>query len=63
MPLNTFDPSAFKIAQARALRRRQLWHSARMACPDYVSFRANLSAIERAVALLLAEEFGDQIAA
>lgn len=63
MPRETFDRSAFEAAQARAFRRRQLWHTARMACPDYQTFRASVGAIERAVSALLAEEFGDLAAA
>ena len=53
-----FNRDAYHKAQARALRRRQLWHAARMACPDYQTFWASAGAIERAVSRLLAEEFG-----
>lgn len=63
MQRETFDRPAFEAAQARAFRRRQLWHAARMACPDYQTFRASAGAIERAVSRLLAEEFGDLSAA
>lgn len=59
MPPDMFNRDAFTKAQARAFRRRQLWHAARMACPDYSVFRANTGAIERTVSALLAEEFGD----
>lgn len=47
----------FKSAKARQLRRAQLWHAARIACPSYEDFRDNMGAIERAVSALLAEEF------
>ena len=59
MPRDMFNCPALEAAQARALRRRQLWHAARMACPDYETFRASAGAIERAVSRLLAEEFGN----
>lgn len=61
MPPDVFNRPAFTKAQARAFRRRQLWHAARTACPDYQAFRASAGAIERAVSRLLTEEFGDQI--
>lgn len=61
MPPDMFNRPAFTKAHARAFRRRQLWHAARMACPDYATFRASVGAIERAVSALLAEEFGDRI--
>lgn len=59
MPHEVFNRSAIEAAQARAFRRRQLWHAARMACPDYQTFRASAGAIEYAVWALLTEEFGD----
>lgn len=59
MQPNPFDLDKFKTAQARALRRRQLWHTARTACPDYQTFRASVGAIGRAVSRLIADEFGD----
>lgn len=58
MQPDPFDRPAFKIAQARAFRRRQLWYAARIACPDYETFRTSIGAIERAVSALLTEEFG-----
>lgn len=61
MQPDMFNLEKFKAAEARALRRRQLWHAARMACPDHATFRANVGAIECAVSALLAEEFGDRI--
>ena len=63
MPHDVFNRPAFTKAQARAFRRRQLWHSARISCPDHQTFRANAAAIECAVSRLLAEEFGDLTAA
>ena len=63
MPHDVFNRPAFTKAQARAFRRRQLWHHARTAYPDHQTFRANAGAIERAVSALLAEEFGDLTAA
>ena len=59
MQPDMFNRDAFTKAQTRAFRRRQLWHAARTACPDYETFRASVGAIERAVSRLLAEEFGD----
>ena len=59
MPHDVFNRPAFDAAQARAFRRRQLWHAARMACPDYATFRASAGEIERAISRLLTEEFGD----
>lgn len=44
-------------ALARAQRRRQLWHAARLAAPDDASFLARLHDIESAVAAQLAREF------
>ena len=48
-----------RLALTRYWRRCQLWHAARLACPDNATFRASVGAIERAVSRLLAEEFGD----
>ena len=49
----------FKMAQERMLRRAQMWHAARLACPDYATFRASAGAIEHVISRRLAEEFGD----
>ena len=49
----------FSRAKARQLRRNQLWHAARIACPSYEEFRENIGAIEHAVSALLSAEFGD----
>jgi hypothetical protein len=48
---------SFEKALAIYKRRVQLWHAARVACPDYASFRENIDAIERAISRLLADEF------
>jgi len=48
----------FKVAMARYRRRCQLWHTARLACPDYETFRQSCRTIERAIAARLADEFG-----
>lgn len=54
----TFDAARYLVAHERYLRRCSLWHAARLACPDYATFRANAGAIERAIAALLDDENG-----
>jgi len=44
------------VAMARYQRRCQLWKAARLACPDYETFRQSCGAIERAIAATLARE-------
>ena len=47
-----------RLAMARYWRRCQLWHAARLACPDYETFRASCGAIESAIEARLEDEFG-----
>ncbi len=47
-----------RLALTRYWRRCQLWHAARLACSDYVTFRQSCPAIERAIAASLEDEFG-----
>lgn len=48
----------FDIVMRRMRRRQALWAAARLACPDYETFRQSCGAIERAIAARLADEFG-----
>jgi len=55
---STFDAGKYLVARERMQRRRQLWHAARLACPDHASFLANMHVIEKAVSARLIDEFG-----
>lgn len=53
----SFDAAKYLRARERMLRRAALWHAARLACPDYETFRQSCGAIERAIAARLEDEF------
>lgn len=52
-----FDAAKYLVVRDRMHRRRQLWHSARLAFPDYAGFRANVHIVEAAIAAQLEREF------
>lgn len=56
-PAVLHDAALFAAAQARYVRRCQLWRSARRACPSYDTFRASIRAIEDAISAQLEREF------
>jgi len=47
-----------RLAMARYWRRCQLWHAARLACPDNASFLSNMHVIQKAIEDRLEAEFG-----
>lgn len=56
-PAGLHDAALFAAAQARYLRRCQLWRSARRAFPSYETFRASTGAIEDLISAQLEREF------
>jgi hypothetical protein len=56
-PAALHDAALFAAAQARYLRRCQLWRNARCACPSYDTFRASVGEIEDAISAQLEREF------